>query len=53
MTSNKPTRVATLQSSIKSYFKPALNDKQVASVVQSLTDSRKIVIDGTKVTYSL
>lgn len=53
MTANKPTRVATLQSSIKSYFKPALNDKQVASVVQSLTDSRKIVIDGTKVTYAL
>ena len=53
MTSNKPTRVATLQSSIKSYFTPALNDKQVASVVQSLTDSRKIIIDGTKVTYAL
>lgn len=48
---SKPTKVATLQSSIKAFFKPALNDKQVASVVQSLADSRKIVIDGTKVTY--
>ena len=52
-TATKPARVATLHSSIKSYFKPALNDKQVASVVQSLADSRKIVIEGTKVTYSL
>lgn len=48
---SKPTKVTTLQSSIKSFFKPALNDKQVASVVQSLADSRKIVIDGTKVIY--
>lgn len=48
---SKPTKVATLQSSIKAFFKPALNDKQVASVVQSLADSRKIVIDGSKVTY--
>lgn len=52
-TATKPARVNTLHSSIKSYFKPALNDKQVASVVQSLADSRKIVIEGTKVTYSL
>lgn len=53
MPSSKPTRVATLESSIRSYFKPALSDKQVASVMQSLADSRKIVIDGNKVTYSL
>lgn len=53
MSKSRPTRAATLRSSIKSFFKPVLNDKQVASVVQSLADSRKIVIDGTKVTYSL
>ena len=34
-------------------FKPALNDKQVSSVIQRLADSRKITIDGTKVAYSL
>jgi len=53
MAASKPTRVSTLQSSIKSFFKPALNDKQLASVIQSLTDSKKIVISGMKVSYSL
>ncbi len=53
MASSRPTRAATLQSSIKSFFKPALNDKQVAAVIQSLTDSRKILVDGTRVTYSI
>jgi hypothetical protein len=53
MNSSKPTRMATLQSTIKSFFKPALNDKQLASVIQSLADSKKIVISNTKVTYSL
>jgi hypothetical protein len=52
-TDTKPARTATLRSSIKAYFKPALNDKQVDSVVQSLVDSRKIVIEGTTVTYAL
>ena len=53
MSSSRPTRAVTLQSSIKSFFKPALNDKQVASVIQSLADRKKIVIEGTKVTYAL
>lgn len=53
MNSSKPTRTATLQSTIKSFFKPALNDKQLASVIQSLADSKKIVVSGAKVTYSL
>ncbi|MBA3486993.1 MAG: hypothetical protein H0T88_07380 [Lysobacter sp.] len=53
MTTSRPTRVTTLQSSIKSFFKPALNDKQLASVIQSLADSKKIAIDGTKVSYTL
>lgn len=53
MNSSKPTRTATLQSTIKSFFKPALNDKQLASVIQSLADSKKIVITGAKVAYSL
>lgn len=52
MAASKPTRAATLQSSIKSFFKPALNDKQLASVIQSLADSKKIVVSGTKVIYS-
>lgn len=49
----RPTRAATLQSSIKSFFKPTLNDKQVASVIQSLVNRKKLVIEGTKVTYAL
>ena len=53
MSSSRPTRAMMLRSSIKSFFKPALNDKQVASVIQSLADRKKIVIEGTKVSYAL
>ena len=51
--STKPSKVAGLRSSIKSWFKPALNDKEVDAVLQSLQSSRKISIDGTKVAYAL
>ncbi len=49
----KPTRVSSLRSSIKSWFKPALDEKAVDAVLQSLQSSKKITIDGTKVTYAL
>ena len=51
--SNKPAKVSTLKSSIKSWLKPAVDDKTVDSIVQSLKDSKKIAVAGTKVTYSL
>lgn len=51
--STKPATVATLRSSIASYFKPALVAKEVDAVVQSLVDSKKIAVNGQKVTYTL
>lgn len=51
MKANRPKTTATLRSSIESWFKPALSTAQVDSVVQSLVDSKKIEISGTKVTY--
>ena len=49
--STKPTRVSSLRASIKSWFKPALDDKAIDAVMQSLASSKRIVVDGTKVTY--
>lgn len=51
--STKPTKVSGLRSSIKSWFKPALDDKAVDAVLQSLQSSKKIVINGAKVTYAI
>lgn len=49
----KPAKLATLESSVKSWFKPALQTKDLASVIQSLTNSKKIQVNGNKVTYTL
>jgi hypothetical protein len=51
--STKPSKVSGLRSSIKSWFKPPLDDKAVDAVLQSLQSSKKISINGTKVTYAL
>lgn len=51
--STRPAKVSGLRASIKSWFKPALDDEAVDAVLQSLQSSRKITIDGTKVTYAL
>lgn len=51
--SSKPAKTATLRSSIRSMFKPALDDASVDAIVQSLQSSRKITVDGTKVVYAL
>ncbi|MEO7433468.1 MAG: PIN domain-containing protein [Dokdonella sp.] len=53
MNKAKPAKLATLQSSIKSWFKPGLDQKATASIIQSLTDQKKITVSGTKVGYSL
>ncbi len=49
----KPTKVSGLRASIKSWFKPALDDKAIDAVMQSLASSKRIAVDGTKVTYAL
>jgi hypothetical protein len=49
----KPAKLKTLESSMRSWFKPALSAKEVASVIQSLAEAKKIRIDGAKVSYSL
>jgi hypothetical protein len=49
----KPAKLKTLQSSVQSWFKPALSAKEVASVIQGLADAKKIRIDGTRVSYLL
>lgn len=51
--SSKPARISTLRSSIKTWFKPALDDKAVDAIVQSLQSSKAIAVDGTKVSYAL
>lgn len=51
--STKPKTLATLRSSIKAWFTPALDDHQVDSVLQSLQASRKVLVTGSAVTYSL
>lgn len=53
MVSSRPKRMVTLRSSIKAWFKPVLTEKQLAAVIKSLSDSKKIVVDGTKVIYAL
>jgi hypothetical protein len=49
----RPARMSTLRSSIKSFFEQALDEKDIDAVIQSLQDSRKIVVDGGTVIYSL
>lgn len=49
----KPAKLKTLQSSMRSWFKPALDTKELAVLIQGLVDARKIKVDGTKVTYFL
>ena len=51
--SSKPAKMTTLRSSIKSWFKPTLDDKAVDAIVQSLQSSKAIVVDGTRVSYAL
>lgn len=51
--SARPAKLTTLQSSLKAWFKPALTDKQLAAVIKALTDSKKIQVDGARVTYAL
>lgn len=49
--STKPGTVSGLRASIKSWLRPALDEKAIDAVLQSLKDTQRIVIEGTKVTY--
>ncbi len=49
----KPSTLKTLQSSLKSWFKPALRSDEVAAVIAALQSSGKISVKGTKVGYTL
>jgi hypothetical protein len=51
--SSRPATLAKLRSSIRARFTPALDDRQVDAVIQSLQGSGKIAVVGTKVTYAL
>lgn len=49
----KPATLKTLQSSLKSWFKPALKPAEIVSVVAALKMLKKISVKGTKVVYTL
>jgi len=51
--STKPAKLSTLRSSIKAWFKPALDDKAVDAILQSLKDSKNVTVSGSKVSYAL
>ena len=51
--SSKPARLSTLRSSIKSWFKPELDDKAVEAVIDSLQSTGTISVAGARVTYAL
>jgi len=49
----KPSTLKTLQSSLKSWFKPALKADEVAAVIAALQSSGKVSVKGAKVVYTL
>ena len=51
--STKPATLATLRSAINAHFMKKLDGKALDAIVQSLTSSKKIVINGTRVSYNL
>jgi len=51
--STRPGTLAKLQTSLTSWFGDAWGEKSVAAVLQSLRDSKIVVVAGTKVSYSL
>lgn len=51
--STKPATLSKLRSTIKAGFMPNLDDNTIDAIVQSLTDTKKIAVVGTKVSYAL
>lgn len=53
MKASRPRTVKSLGSSIRSWFKPPLDDKALSAILEQLTKAGKIKVDGTKVGYAL
>lgn len=51
--STRPTTIAKLRSSLMSWYKAEWGEKVVDAVIQSLQDSKAVVVAGTKVSYNL
>jgi hypothetical protein len=51
--STRPTTIVKLRSSLMSWFKNEWGEKSVDAVLQSLHDSKVVVVTGTRVTYHL
>jgi hypothetical protein len=51
--STRPTTIVKLRSSLMSWFKAEWGEKSVDAILQSLQDSKVVVVTGTKVTYHL
>jgi hypothetical protein len=53
MKASRPRTVKSLGASIRSWFKPPLDDKALAALMDQLTKAGKIKVDGSKVGYAL
>ena len=53
MKASRPRTLKTLGASVRSWFKPALDDKALAALLDQLVQAGKIKVDGTKVAYAL
>lgn len=53
MKASRPRTLKSLGSSIRSWFKPALDDKALAALLDQLAKAGKIKVEGTRVGYAL
>lgn len=51
--STKPSKLSGLQASIKSWLNPKPSEDVLAAIIEELRALKKIMVDGTKVTYAL
>lgn len=51
--STQPTKLTALRASLMSWYQVAWGEKSVNAVLQSLQDSKIVVVSGTKVSYKL
>ena len=50
---SKPRTLKAISSAINSFFQNKLSDAEIASLLKTLQTKRKVLIDGSKVTYAL
>jgi hypothetical protein len=53
MKASRPRTLKTLGASVRSWFKPALDDKALAALLDQLAKAGSIKVDGNKVSYAL